>query len=453
MLIPSSSSFLVISLLLVVWRDASFAFASGLAKTHIAKLNSVQSMALRMTCNSRRGTPLKGLEVILDVPPIDLFIKAESTKTNFRLIGTNEETVSRKGHINREAETLATLGLLNSQPDKMGKERIWQQNYKTCITKSGHDIQYGLRCYTDGSKTARGTGAGFCIMEGNKILKTRAFGLTKTATVFQAELHAIRMAVPFIESTFETGSEIAIMCDSQAAIKAIQEIDTTSMMVKLTKAALNRLGEHYTVCVNWIKAHVDHKGNEMADIIAKAGCSLNPEQITPLSSAHVKTLVKEELYKAWDRRWQTQLDCRQTFQFFPCVDQRKSKVICKMGRSDLGIMIRYLTGHAHLRRHNMIANTQQEIYVDRPRMRYNLQDPDDNHTGTFDDRIMCRLCQLPGREETPYHLARECLRIWGTRREILGGYSFEGDELFNWEPKPLLEFFKHFDLENKPNSL
>ena len=91
--------------------------------------------------------------------------------------------------------------------------------------------------------------------------------------------------------------------------------------------------------------------------------------------------------------------------------------------------------------------------MDQPQMEYKLQDPDDNHTKPFDKSIICRLCKLNGRAETPYHLATECLRVWHSRRELLGGYCFDTEDILRWEPRSLLEFFKRFDLENKPNTL
>ena len=84
-------------------------------------------------------------------------------------------------------------------------------------------------------------------------------------------------------------------------------------------------------------------------------------------------------------------------------------------------------------------------------MKYSLNDPEDNHIGCYDREVTCRLCQLNGKEETPYHLAKECLRVWSTRRDLLGGYSFESEDTLCWDPSDLLQFFKHFDLENKPN--
>ena len=100
-----------------------------------------------------------------------------------------------------------------------------------------------------------------------------------------------------------------------------------------------------------------------------------------------------------------------------------------------------------------IANTPQPTFCELPEKQYELKDPDDCHTGDFDRQITCRICKLKGREETPYHLAAECLGAWQARWEYLGCYSMEKDEVLHWDPPTLLQFFKHFDLENKPNTL
>ena len=55
---------------------AAFAFARTLTKGQITKLTRLQRSALIMTSNIRKGTPTSALEVITDVPPIDLFLKA-----------------------------------------------------------------------------------------------------------------------------------------------------------------------------------------------------------------------------------------------------------------------------------------------------------------------------------------------------------------------------------------
>ena len=110
----------------------------------------------------------------------------------------------------------------------------------------GTDIYKGLRCYTDGSKTKTGAGAGICIAVGNHILKTRAHGLSKHATVMQTELQAIKLACNHLETLLEEKPELksdynklVILSDSRAALAALDKIETKSKTVKDTKEALN----------------------------------------------------------------------------------------------------------------------------------------------------------------------------------------------------------------------
>ena len=86
-------------------------------------------------------------------------------------------------------------------------------------------------------------------------------------------------------------------------------------------------------------------------------------------------------------------------------------------------------------------------------MEYRIKDPDDNFDKDFQRKLTCRICKLKGREETPMHLAFECLGAWEARLFYLGSYSFENEDTISWDPQSMLQFFKHFDLENKPNTL
>lgn len=144
------------------------------------------------------------------------------------------------------------------------------------------------------------------------------------------------MVTGIIPNVSTPGSVINIMCDSQAAIKALESVETTNKLVKETKLALNALSETHHVTINWIKAHVNNKGNEIADRAAKTGRRLKDRTEVPLSQAYIyiKSIIKDLMYKEWNIRWQTAGDCRQTFLFFPCTDASKSKIISKMCRKD-----------------------------------------------------------------------------------------------------------------------
>ena len=77
------------------------------------------------------------------------------------------------------------------------------------------------------------------------------------------------------------------MIDSQAAIKSLENINTTSNLVVRTKQALNELGRNYSVELHWVKAHVNNKGNEIADRAAKTGCCITDREPTSQSNAFV----------------------------------------------------------------------------------------------------------------------------------------------------------------------
>ena len=124
------------------------------------------------------------------------------------------------------------------------------------------------------------------------------------------------------------------------------------------------------------------------------------------------------------------------------MDEAKKKKIIKLSRNDMGILTRYPMGHVHLRRHDKTANAVPQ---------YRLMDPNDRHIGSADDDIRHRLYQMRDTEETPFHLLGECLALWEARRELLGNYTFEGQEYICWDPSALVRFYKLFDLENEPN--
>ena len=72
------------------------------------------------------------------------------------------------------------------------------------------DQHKGLRCYTDGSNNNVGVGAGFCIAEHDKILRARAYGVSKSSTVLQAEIKAIELAATELTKIITLGGLILI---------------------------------------------------------------------------------------------------------------------------------------------------------------------------------------------------------------------------------------------------
>ena len=427
---------------------ACFAFAHRLLGAHITRLNKIQRMVHMMMSNNRKGTPAAGLEVIIGTMPIDIYLKGEALKCGYRIKTHFAKTPAEKGHIDKYSKEAKDYGIDKLQSDDLPKTKQWEQGYTIQKPGQGQNVETGLRGYTDGSKTSQGTGAGVCIMDDQKIIRTRAFNLPDYCTVFQAEIAAIKEGCKLIPKNLHH-KHVTIMTDSQAALLALDKVETSSRLVKEAKTELNKISNKIQTEVAWIKAHVGHRGNEIADSLAKTGCSLTNTLSIGASKAYVKSKIDERSTLIWNRRWQATANCRQTFDLCPATNESRSKKIRKLNRFDLGILTRYVTGHAHLRRHNKIAGiTNPEIQAYN-KDDYIYKDPEDNHTGHFDDQTLCRLCRLKGRQETPMHILLECNAAWRERMQYFKFHVLERDEILNWEPEQLVGFFKSLDVENR----
>ena len=344
----------------------AFAFAGSLTKGQTSKLKAFQRQILTHLGNFRKGTPGDALDVITDTMPIDLFLKAEMLKGNYRVKPhfddnwTGMGSKTKIGHVLKAKVNERMHGFEDAERDEINQP-LWDCEYTVDTEHLGTDVYKGLRCYTDGSKTKTGAGAGICMAVGNHILRTRAHGLSKHATVTQTELEAIKIACTHITALLEENEElrkdhkkVVILTDSRAAMGALKQIDTKSKTVKDTKLALNKLAANIDVEIKWIMSHKGITGNEIADRAAKAGSKLRPTIATTKSKSAIKQQVNEVIYAEWDDRWQNQPSCRQTKIFFPSIDRGKSKKIIGMSKHDLSILVRHITGHVHLDRHRKI---------------------------------------------------------------------------------------------------
>src|SRR5699024_6923960 len=102
--------------------------------------------------------------------------------------------------------------------------------------------------YTDGSKTATGTGIGiFCHAPRTKL----SLSLGKYVTIFQAEVQAIeRCATMNVERGIKNQTS-HIYSDSQAALKAIDNCQVSSNAVKQCKNILKSLSQDNHVKLTW----------------------------------------------------------------------------------------------------------------------------------------------------------------------------------------------------------
>jgi hypothetical protein len=64
---------------------------------------------------------------------------------------------------------------------------------------------------------------------------------------------------------------VSICFDSQAALKALQAVRTTSPFVHQCQRALNDISARHVVGLYWVPGHAGVRGNEIADGLARDG--------------------------------------------------------------------------------------------------------------------------------------------------------------------------------------
>ena len=162
-------------------------------------------------------------------------------------------------------------------------------NIKSFDGKMKHLRMAEYNVYTDGSRLEGNCGAGYSIYKYKSMVTSNSCNLPTTSTVFQAEIIGIKLACEEMVKMYadKPFKYVKIFSDSQAAIAAIDSSEVTSQAVLDTKIALNRLAKltRNTVLV-WIKAHVGHEGNEVADEMAKQGTT-SSNNIKAVSYTHL----------------------------------------------------------------------------------------------------------------------------------------------------------------------
>ena len=151
--------------------------------------------------------------------------------------------------------------------------------------------------YTDGSKTDYGVDAGFVIYHKNKRIHIESIHMPGTSTVFQAEIEAISHACQYALANLKELDikYIKILSDSQAAIRALEYMETLAIEAK-----------HVTLA--WIKAHVGTEGNEQADQAAKEGAAGGlhmKETQTPIPWQVAKNKIEVYTTAKWKQKWIT----------------------------------------------------------------------------------------------------------------------------------------------------
>ena len=172
----------------------------------------------------------------------------------------------------------------------------------------------GLVWFADGSRAAEGSGAG---VYGQSVNRRLSISLGKYATVFQAEVYAILVCVHEIETQDRPEKYVSICSDSQAALKALQAVKTTSPLVRQCQQALNGISTWHAVGLYLFPLHAGVRGKEMADVLARDGCVqrfAGPELFLGVFRQNIRKKMKPWMEKQHLALWHC-----------PCSTQRQAR--------------------------------------------------------------------------------------------------------------------------------
>ena len=229
---------------------------------------------------------------------------------------------SRKiAHLKYWVDLTQKYNLTNINTDACS-ERIWDKSYIINLDslKGGlKHIQHSeYTIYTDDSKKREGTGCGFVLYHRKTKIHTQSFSMHDHATVYQAELEAIKQACIYMDEKHNElkPKYVKILTDSQTALKTLNNIDFNSTIALETAEALENLSWRTKACtVSWIKAHAGTEGNEAADAAAKEGteCDITQETLnTKIPYKTIRNNIEEAVYSEWEKTWQTSTQYKHT---------------------------------------------------------------------------------------------------------------------------------------------
>ena len=194
---------------------------------------------------------------------------------------------------------------LNMEHSKI-KTRLKRPTPESLIAASEAEVNslnldnFSTKYFTDGSKSDEGVGTAFTKWENGIMTGSWGSCLHNSTSIFKAELLGIDAA---LDDIGEGDTHIAIISDSQAALKALKNPSTNSLVEK-TRMKLIRSNRSKSVILGWTKAHVGTKENEIVDQLAKNVAKNKPEcPLLNIDKMDLLKIIKSQIMTEWQVSW------------------------------------------------------------------------------------------------------------------------------------------------------
>uniref|UniRef100_A0A1I8FVG9 RNase H domain-containing protein n=1 Tax=Macrostomum lignano TaxID=282301 RepID=A0A1I8FVG9_9PLAT len=318
-------------------------------KTCHEALKKVQGRACRMILNAPLSAPFDGLNAFLCLPPLDIFVRREAAKTTRRLIEAGVSFKPQRAMAKRKLLPHSDLCL-----------KVLEESGKENANDSWAPQE--VHCFTDGSSKDGLSGFGVCILINGRVIATHAQHTGRLSSVFQNEVLAISSCAAELHCRDFKDRRIFFHSDSQAALQALCHTTTNSRTVRDCIGQLNKLARRNTVRLTWIPGHAGFKGNELADSLAKAGCSgspLGPVPLAPIPATVINRQINDWADILHLRRWDGISNCRQSRAAVPNPSLKLRRILLNQNRKDIRALTMTFTGHGCFARHCFLRSARR----------------------------------------------------------------------------------------------
>ena len=232
---------------------------------------------------------------------------------------------------------------------------VYKAEFKRIKRNLYSDCQF---IYTDGSKLNENVGCAAVASFGEAI----RLKLPENGSIFSAELAAIDLALELIEENNLIRKHFTICSDSQSSLQALESDNLSNPLVISIRERMNILISEYGITINfmWVPGHVQIKGNEMADRLAKGSHDLEGKSNDKLTYTDFKSLVKPFIREKWQYFWaMPKSRPNKLFDIQPLIAQRHN--ISRRSRREEIVLARLRIGHTHLT-HSYLRKREEQPF-------------------------------------------------------------------------------------------
>lgn len=298
-------------------RIATYACGAWWPKNNVKlvpKTNKIQRIPLLQMTKAYRTISTAALQVLKGILPLDLQLGLEAKLYKIKN-GRKEKKITKIGNKSVKIEEIETKEKILLHPATTNKITL-----KTA-TPAGANTEI----FTDGSKMDGKVGAAFVVKKDGIFLHKENFRLRDEATVYQSEMHAIHKALQWIIENKLKKEKIVLFSDSLSALQSLGRHHPSNNLEFNIRNKVNEIKKGNKLSLSWIKAHVGHEGNELADMEAKKGTMLPTVTIkSKIPFSYVKKTLKEDCIKKWQERWREGETGRFTYKIFPNVNEKRN---------------------------------------------------------------------------------------------------------------------------------